>query len=374
MYPSRIRNVLALWTIVLAAVDHAGAQQVTISPPVYEQERSSSSSYTIYPGGYPDQRMQLADGNLRGAPRVIERIELRRDTSPGYPMQGRGWQRVVLDLAPTDLSLVSEVFADNTLDVPTTVFDGPMVWSTSQSTPTWGTDGLTIPLSAPYLHLGDSDLLLDFRFEAGQRLDGTPWPAGSLMSYYLDGVSGSTHTTSGVSYLGNYTCTDSAQSQGAVQRIYLETHSTSSPSHPGQIFHYQETFNTAPDAMVLQAVSLTSSASGTSLNSCNQLHIDPAAIFIGRADNAGYARLSLGSVPFDPNLVGFPIHAQSGWWDSVNSRLRLTNAASATVQPIPSPLSWNNLLVTTTTQVDPLSSPTGMVTHRGIPFLRYNWN
>ena len=92
------------------------------------------------------------------------------------------------------------------------------------------------------------------------------------------------------------------------------------------------------------------------------------------ADNTGYARLSLGSVPFDPSLVGFQIHAQSGWWDSVNNQLHLTNSASASVQPIPSPQGWNSLLITTTTQTDPLISSSGLMTQRGIPFVRYNWS
>ena len=371
-----MRRPHPLAVCVLASV--ASAQGVIVSPPGFVGEIPGGNGFSAYLGGYADQRFQLADGNLRGEERLLTRLDLRRDGDPGYATVGRSWAKVTLQLSETSMSTFGATFSTNPSSTPTTVFQAPMRWSASGSAPPapapWGASGLSFPFRAPYRHSGSKDLLTDFGFSVGVRTDGGAWSAGTLLSYYLDGVSETAYHVAKTAYFGNSNCRDSAQVNGAIQRLYLQSHASTSTAYPNRFYHYQESFGTAPGGVVFQAIGITGSASGIPLGSCNDLHVTPLAVLRGLADGFGYARTSLGTAAYDPRVVGYSLHAQSAWSDSVTGALRLTNAAVATIAEQPAPRTFHSSIVTTTSEISPLTTATGwFVGRRSVPLARYTW-
>jgi len=349
------------------------------SPPGYLGQESADgiAPYSMLLGGYSDQRFQLADGNLRGSPLALTRAELRRDTQPGFASTGRSWTNVTLQVGETDCETFGESFSRNRLGGMTTVFSTAVAWPepdglSTQPAP-WGTPGLSFPFTTPVVFSGSRDLLLEYQFSGGQLRGGANWSAGSLRSYYLDGISGSHHGVSASTYFGSTACRDSAQQNGAVQRLYLLSHSESSPTEPNQFSHYQESYNTATLAPVVQGIGVTGSSAGTATGTCNRLHVSPLAAFAQLADADGYARMSLGAAPYDSALVGWSIWAQSAWTDSQTQVLKLTNAARATIAAQPLPLAWRSLITTTTNHATPLTSAVGtLYDSMYVPLHRYH--
>jgi hypothetical protein len=350
------------------------------SPPGYlgQESADGSAPYSMLLGGYPAQRFQLADGNLRGKTLALTQAELRRDTQPGFTSPGRSWSRVTLQVGETDTHTFGETFTQNRLGRMTTVFDTSVIWPepdglSTQPAP-WGTEGLSFPFTTPVVFSGSQDLLLEYEFSGGQLRGGVGWSTGSLRSYYLDGVSGSHQAVSVSTYFGSTACRDSSQQNGAVQRLYVESHAGSSPTHPNQFSHYQESYNTARLAPVLQGIGITGDSTGVATGTCNRLHVAPLVMSTQVADGDGYARMSLGTAPYDSTLVGRSIWAQSAWTDSETRTLKLTNAAQATIMAQPPPLPWRSLIATTTNHGTPLASEVGTVYDSTyVPLHRYHY-
>ena len=144
-----------------------------------------------------------------------------------------------------------------------------------------------------------------------------------------------------------------------MQRLYLHSHSISSPVHPNRIYHYQESYETAASAPVIQAIGINGSQAGTPVGACNNLHITPLVILPAIADRDGYTRISLGTASYNPLYVGLSLWSQTAWADSRTAALRLTNAARATVMAQPPPLGWRSMTIATTNQQAPLTATQG---------------
>lgn len=371
--------ILAAILVALLSASLLRAQGPAVSPPGYLGQESSTgpAPYSMLLGGYPDQRFQLADGNLRGSPLVLTQADLRWDTQPGFASVGRSWGNVTLHVGETDLSVFAERFGNNRLGNVTTVFDTAVTWPDPdplalQPAP-WGTPGLTFPFTTPVVFSGQQDLLLEYEFRGGQLKGGAAWSPGSLRSYYLDGISASHHALSASTYFGSTACRDTNQQNGGVQRLYLLSHANTSPTSPGQFSHYQESYHTARLSPVLQGIGVSGDSAGLPAGTCNRLHVDLVATLTQVADGDGYTRMSLGTAPYDNALVGRYIWAQSAWTDSATSFLRLTNAARATIQPQPPALTWRSLITTTTHHAAPLTSEVGTVyDSMYVPLHRYH--
>ncbi len=341
------------------------AQGSLSSPAGYLGQESADgiAPYSMFLGGYPEQRFQLADGNLRGRGLTLTAAELRRDTQPGFESTGRSWTAVTLRVGETNLASFGQTFSQNRVGAMATVFRAAATWPKHTGLSTrpapWGTVGLRFPFASPVVYSGKRDLLLEYVFAGGTLDNSTTWNAGSLHSYYLDGISGSHHAVSTSRFFGSTGCKDGSQQNGAVQRLYVLSHAKSSPAYPNQFSHYQESYNTAPRMRVLQGIGISGSSTGTEVGTCNRLHILPLATFALVADTDGYTRMSLGSAPYSSSVVGLKIWAQTAWADSRTNGLKLTNAAQATVVAQPAPLAWRSLVTTTTNHPVPLASVVG---------------
>ncbi len=361
-----IRTKLFCTAIVLGISSAVTAQGSLISPPGYVTESEGPLAYSMLLGGYVEQRFQVADGNLRGKTLSLSQAELRRDTSPGYASKGRSWTWIQLQLGGTDLASFGESFAANAQQELTTVFEGPIHWPAtptglSTSPAPWGTPGLSFPFSAPYLHDGSKDLLLDYQFAGGRRDDSQAWPAGSLLTYHLDGVSSQDPALGEQSHVGDFSCRDPRQQQAAAQRLFLWSHSQNHPEFPAQIRHQQALYHAAPLAPVLHALALQGNSSGIDLGACNKLFIQPLILQSSISDAQGFSQWSLGSAEYQPSYVGLEFWAQSAWEDSLNSALRLSPATRSSIPPRPEEPSWKMRMLTTTSQTLPLNSPNGVL-------------
>jgi hypothetical protein len=379
LLPGLIPGIILAVVLILALSGLLSAQGTLSSPPGYLGQESASgiAPYSMLLGGYPAQRFQLADGNLRGFNLALTRVELRRDTQPGFASTGRSWTNVTLQAGETDLSGFGKGFTQNRLGRMTTVFTAAVRWPPPDGLSTrpapWGTTGLAFPFTAPVVYSGQRDLLLEYVFAGGRLDNGNTWSPGSLRSYYLDGISGTHHAVSQSRFFGSTECRDSDQQNGAVQRLYLLSHAQSSPSHPDRFSHYQESYNTAARLPVLAGIGIAGNSAGTSIGTCNRLYVTLLAVFAQVADSDGFARMSLGSAPYVSAFVGSSIWAQSAWADSRTQALKLTNAAQATIVAQPQPLTWRSMITTTTSDATPLAATVGTF-HEAmyVPLHRYH--
>ena len=105
--------------LILALGAPALAQGTVTSPKGYLTTEGDRFSYWL--GRYAEGRYQVADGELRNQAMAITRIDFRLDNR-GYASTigtGRTWSRVTVDMAETDVELLSQNWALNATSTPT---------------------------------------------------------------------------------------------------------------------------------------------------------------------------------------------------------------------------------------------------------------
>lgn len=339
------------------------AQSTLISPPGMFPESSGTLAFSSYLGGYTNQRYQLVDGSQTGTARSLKSLSMRRDTDPGYAMVGRSWQQVSLRLGGGHFESFSSTFSQNFRASPALLFEGAVTWSVPTGLSTrpapFGADGASFPFRVPYVYDGRDDLVCEMEFQGGRRSDAASWNTGFLLPYYLDGVTVADYQDAKNTRLGLATCIDSGHSQAGLQRLFLRSHSSTSPFMPDQIYHFQEVYNLPAGAPVLQAIGLPMPAALPATH-CTQLWVAPIVVLRGTTDAGGYLRTSLGSATYDSKLVGLTLASQTAWTDSAHRRLMLTDGMAATIQAKPQANNLRMAAICTTSGSAPLSNPYGL--------------
>ncbi len=150
-------RVLFLASLALVCAP-AIAQTQRTCPKGFESREGPISTNRL--GRHADPRQQFADGDCRGTPITISRVDYRLDlqfyTSTSEGM-GRSWTNVTLNLASTDTSKMTATFSANILSTPTTVFNKAVTWKTTSGnhytglpkSAKWG-DVASFPFSKPF--------------------------------------------------------------------------------------------------------------------------------------------------------------------------------------------------------------------------------
>ncbi len=157
---------------------------------------------------------------------------------------------------------------------------------------------------------------------------------------------------------GNFTATGCRDTQFApgqfawsdlTLRVYAKN-----TGHPGTSNRFEgrfETFYTAKNSLVIQALSCFGSTKGVSFpySSCNELHVDlskPALYYAANASNDqhGHVKSILNAVPFRPEYAGWPVWGQAAWLNSGTARIELTRACKTEV-PLQPPSQYQRFCV-----------------------------
>jgi len=318
-----------------------------VAPAAYATKEGERHSY--YVGGYQNGRFQFAEGGLRGKIVVIGRIGYRRDvqrnTAPNY-CGGRTWSNVKLHFSDCEVSKMTNVWTKNNLTVPKKLFDSKYSWpsytTATTTTPAPFDQQLSFPLTSTYVSKATKDVLIDFQFSGGTLANNATWGTTSLRSYYKDApdVPNIPPFNQGtVTYYGNRSCKDTASAYGGLMTADFKSYAQSvgDAQKDNKFFFEIGSYFTAPDAPVIQALSLAPNTAGLNLGTCNNLHLQSLlATFAGKSSGTTSLKLTtFGYFPYDAKAVGFNLYTQTAWDDSKSKVIKLTQAAGVQIPSQP---------------------------------------
>jgi hypothetical protein len=170
------------------------AQSFTVSPSAYATQQGNASN--PIPFYNANARYQQIHGDLKGAPKVIQAMAVRRGAGTQANAGPRSLQLTVV-MANSDITKVTPTFAANYVGAPVTVMP-----KTSVNFPDWTTSGgnpepwsIVLPFTTPFVYTGLNDLLWEWVVENN---------SGASQSYAADVYNGitpdmmsSTNTTIG---------------------------------------------------------------------------------------------------------------------------------------------------------------------------------
>ena len=347
--------------LCLLPVSTVAAQTATTIPPGYLDKPGDSCSVLL--GRYANQRLQHADGSLRGQKHSWRRIECRLDLFRRYGSlsgNGRTWTNVTIDFDQIDADQLVNTFSANVSTKRKTVYSSQTSWpavvpinkGTLLSAP-WGKQ-VAFPLKTVVNYDGTAatrrDLLWDFRFRGGRLHNGQSWTSNGN-TYYLDGVGTGSFWTSNSAqgwipypFSRNFTCNDSAQ-RGTIAAHAFTALTVYGPeffSPPRRNTFQASIFTryTAPARPVFWMTTIGGSVQGIGIGAlCNKLRLNLALVIASGLATPG----SRSDAPTETKLNGkYPkfaarrlAYTQAAWADSRTNQLRLTTAHVITLPDPP---------------------------------------
>jgi hypothetical protein len=286
---------------------------------------AEQNAATSLPWSSSTARWQQVHADLRGAPRALAALGLRRDGAAGTVTAAVARTATVeLALGHGALAGFGATFADNYADVPVVVFDPKPVnlpaWVAPQGAPApWS---LQFAFDRPFAYDGAGDLVWELLVHA----------TTAAAEYPADAFLGSGATGNGSQSTTGTGC--NAWNSGGPVAI-----AAAAWSNPlaGRLELHWRVRNTV-------AVSLTAVFVGTGNPNlplpelCANLQVDGIFhLVLGNSDGAGRFATPVQAVTWDPVLAGVRLHAQAGTidhWQTVPVQLALSNGAAVTVAPL----------------------------------------
>jgi hypothetical protein len=349
--------VSLLIAIATAFASPAGAQTTHNFSP--KHLRGTEGRYfTARFGSHKAMRYQMVDGENRGTATFLKDIAFRLDHrthSSRTTASGRTWSKLVVDLADGDVSTMTTAFSTNLKSTPTRVFDGPVSWPDFNGTPTtspalWGgfSGAYVVPFKTRWGYLGTRDVLSDWQFTGGKLKNTRSWTGAK--GYWLDSyedpdepLPGSYRRVPASRLHNNSTgvtsrCNDSyfgSNSTGAYTDIFARVYgpSASNPNWRDQLLMWSTSYYTAPGSSVIHAWAFATNDFGFNLSTgCNRLHLLGLTLYFTLPVKPATTNpLASATIPrfrtkWVRGLSTLRVVVQAGWTDSVNGRLRLTQA------------------------------------------------
>ena len=298
-------------------------------------------------------RMMFFDGEMRNNVMVMKEVALRHDyrkynnnNGNSNSGQGRNWSSVTLNLSYCDHTNISHTFSNNSTNTPALVFSASVTFPVMSGFPTtkpasWD---LKFPFSQAWINNGSGDICLDFDFNGGVLANNGRWSTSWYQTYRTDAdnlgdSAGGTYAIHGTG------CTDSTQTNAAQSAVFTNVYSSRYPtvSYQNKYRISTRTSYTSPGKIVVHAVSLFGSATGTNFPgvSCEKVFIDltqPFFLFPLTAGTGTYvnAAIDFPLIPYNANLAGVPFWVQGAWDNTANGALMFTYAERTELPPMPS--------------------------------------
>ena len=324
---------------------------------VSAQAWSPHPSYATKMGGAPAvdwghsaaSRYQFTDGNFRNQALVLNKLSARPRGGITYVPTigaGRSWQSVVIDIAPTQLSRVSSTYTQNYSSAPTRVFSGSVTWPSldGEVVNALTTFPVQIPFQTPFVHVGNSDFLIDVQMAGGTLANGQAW---GRANYHLDTYKVANTETGYIHYYHDPAapgCVDSSLPASAgrafakmnIQR-YADDNSVPASVRNRVLFGSQAK-GLPPRHPFVSATSLAVNPLGLPVpGGCERLFVDLNSFVYysgGSSGTLGEGWTSYGPSGFlyQPFFFGLEVYTQYAWEDTQSRRL-MVSAASSSVVP-----------------------------------------
>ncbi|MCB9869216.1 MAG: hypothetical protein H6837_05110 [Planctomycetes bacterium] len=348
--PSRFLLV----SLLLAAA--STAQVDVCTPSGYLSTEGEWYAYRL--GAYPEARYMRVDGELRGAPRLIDEIAHRFDyrSHSTSTAMGRTFTNVSLRVAHCDFDKLTRTFAAVPTTTPALVFSQNVTWPSVTGRPLtnpamWAsTNGsLRFPFKQGFVYTGAADLCLDFDFSGGTLANNSAWGTSTARTYYLDGYPSRYYNYGSLTVYGlagtNVGCVDSgtANNIGGLGYVYAylygPNYATTSYRNLYRIYSYS--YYTATGKPLVWGLSLGGKPDGVGFPgvSCNKLFLDLSKPTVTGSYTTSTTSTStfyeIAWVPYGASLVGIELWWQGAWLESTTNQLMFTRAARSELPPLP---------------------------------------
>jgi hypothetical protein len=314
-----------LLSIVPALLGTLAAQTYTYSPATASTNEENSNN-TI-PWWSATHRYQQCHADLRGTPRLIQALSIRRDGGLGaFASAVARTVNLSLVYARGNMGAFTPVFADNYVCAPTTVFTGNVNlpdWTMNLGSPApWN---VTITGTMPWVYDGRHDLIWELVINS----------TTSTGTYPADAISGPTPGTLG---LGTNTpsgtgCMATGANNPMLLRGGCMSDGVNNDLDIGWWFDYG--VPNAPSILMLGTTDPNQAVPGL----CTNLRTNLLLTLSGRTDGSGCYTSSMFSVPWSPAFGGASLYAQGACADAGQSaaiKVSLTNGLQVTVNSAPS--------------------------------------
>jgi hypothetical protein len=307
-----------------------GAQSYTVTPAAFATTTGTSSN--TYPLYAQLARYQQVHGDVRGTPRVLRELAIRKGS---FTSSTSGAARTIdctLLLSDAAFGPLSPTFATNYAGTPTTVKARGTInlpsWSTSQGTPEpWS---VLLPFSAPYPYPASKDLLWELLIHS----------SNSSNTYFADTAGDYQLTPNAALGTG---CIASGQTNRYSWSGYLHT-STHDKSLRLPFYALYGPLN-SPTSVMVGVVNPDLTVPGL----CEKLFVLPLWSFPGVTNASGRIDWGTAIVTHDASWVGAQLFVQAASVDAGQAGLpfalsngrRFTVSAMSTLAPAPVYRVWN---------------------------------
>ncbi len=309
MQNSRIALVMCALSVALAA------QSYTVSPAAYTNLQGPSGN--TFPLNYQVGRYQQVHGDLKGTPRVLQGMSLRKSSSTQSSMTARTISVTIL-LCDGNYATVSGTFASNYAGTPVTVKPKGTVncpdWTFSQGTPEpWS---VVIPFTTPFVYTGVNDLLWEFQVDSNTATSG----------YYADAASASDTLNASYVQLGTG-CKAGTNTQPMTQSMRIYTTATT------KLLNFTGSVSYVPPSVPAAILASPVNPNATIPGLCEKVFVISFWSFPATSTTRGTISIPLVSTTHDPNWAGLKLYTQTFVPDASQTGipLALSNGTEATL-------------------------------------------
>lgn len=287
-----MRNLHALLPALLLG-GLLSAQSYTVSPPGYASTSGNSSN--TFPLNYPSGRYQQVHGDLKGTPRLLQGLSLRKGSTTSSTGTARTVSLTVI-AGDSNYALASTTFASNYVGTPVTVKPQGTVncpdWTTSQGTPEpWS---IVIPFTVPFPYTGVHDLAWEFLLHSNT----------ASGSYFADAAS-SSDTANAIFTTHGTGCIVGANRSPMTQRLRIYT------AAAAKTLNLTGTIAFAPPSVPALTMLSPVNANLTIPGLCEKLYVLPIWQFATVTNSSGSSTLPAVATTHDPNWAGLKLFAQT---------------------------------------------------------------
>ena len=294
------KHLLSLIVVTASAV----AQSYTISPSTVGAGEGSTNN--TFPWSFSTGRYQQVHGDLRGNVRTITALSLRRDTGIGaFASSTARTIDAEFFMADSDYATASSTFASNYAGAAMNVVTRKMI-----SLPDWtaaspvvpAAFNFNVPLDTPFVHTGVKDLvwevLLYSNTATGTYITDAHQPVLSASGTHVS--TGSTTGCLATGRTSRMSLTASQSTNWVAQTMTLSYFGSQAPASAASSF----LLGLVNPNLVFPAL-------------CTNIYVDQLFLTINATASAtGSFSSGTLTVPYNPLLVGFKIHAQGASLDA----------------------------------------------------------
>jgi hypothetical protein len=315
------RTSLALCVLAGSAL----AQNFTYSPA--SAGTTEQNANNTIPFWYGSARYQQVHGSLRGAPRLLQAISIRRDGMLGT--FGSAVARTIdaeMVMAHTNFATVSGTFASNYAGTPVTTVNRRMInlpdWTANLGSPApW----LAIPHDNPFAYTGNLDLLWELRIHSNTNTGS--YPADAFSGFNFD-IGSATNVSFGTG------CTATGRtSPMTISANVQSVNPTNSLRVQWSVFNGPAG---APCAVLVGLSGIDQAVSGL----CSNLYVGNILLVINgtKSGTGSFTTPAIEATPFDPAWVGGKLYAQGAAIDNGRTDpipVSVSNRVESTIVAVP---------------------------------------